>query len=133
MATPKQKKFVKEYIDTGNGTKSALKAYDTKNINAAAVIASENLRKPKVIEYLESKAGKAAERVVVLSEQEDNLPVALNASKDILDRAGFKPIEKSQSVNLNLNAELKNSKESRKLIDEYESKLKTMLKDPKND
>ena len=36
--------------------------------------------------------------------------------------------EKSQSVNLNLNTELKNSKESRELIDEYEAKIANMLK-----
>lgn len=41
--------------------------------------------------------------------------------------------EKSQSVILNLNTELKNSKESRDLVDEYEAKLKNMLKQPKND
>lgn len=40
--------------------------------------------------------------------------------------------EKKQSVNLNLNTELKNSKQSRELIDEYEQKLQNMLKEPKN-
>lgn len=41
--------------------------------------------------------------------------------------------EKSQSVNLNLNTEIKNSKQSRELVDEYEAKLAKMLKEPKND
>ena len=39
--------------------------------------------------------------------------------------------EKKQSVNLNLNTELKNSKESKDLVEEYEDKLKGMLKEPK--
>lgn len=45
---------------------------------------------------------------------------------------GYAP-EKKQSVNLNLNTELKNSKQSRDLIDEYEQKLQNMLKEPKNE
>lgn len=47
--TRKEKKFVKEYVkNEGNGTQAALKAYDTKSQNAAAVIASRELRKDKV-------------------------------------------------------------------------------------
>ncbi len=102
--TPKQKKFAQGYLETGNGTHAALEVYDTESENVAASIASENLRKPKVIAYLESKAERASERIVELSEQDEALPVALGASKDILDRAGFRPIEKSQNINLNLDA-----------------------------
>jgi phage terminase small subunit len=103
--TKKEKAFAKEYINTGNGTRSALKVYDTEDINTAAVIASENLSKPKVIAYLESRAERAAERIVELSEQDEMMPVALGASKDILDRAGYKPTEKTMSLNVNVNAE----------------------------
>lgn len=49
--TLKQKRFADEYIKTGNGTQSALNAYDT-NSNTAGVIASENLRKPSVEAYI---------------------------------------------------------------------------------
>ena len=105
--TKKQKVFADELLDTGLKAKSALKAYDTTKIEVAAVIANENLKKPNVIAYLESKADRAAERIVELSEQDEALPVALGASKDILDRAGFKPIEKS--VTVNLDAELTES------------------------
>ncbi len=92
--TPKQEKFANEYIDTGNGTHSALKAYDTEDEHVAASIASENLRKPDVRAYIESKAEKAAEIVYTLAISAENETVRLNASKDILDRAGHKPIEK---------------------------------------
>ena len=46
--TKKEKTFVKEYVKTGNGTQSALKAYDTDSENVAANIACTNLMKPKI-------------------------------------------------------------------------------------
>lgn len=100
--TKKQKGFVKDYLETGNGTQSALKNYDTTDYKTASVIATENLEKPRVIAYLESKAEKAAEFVYQLAESGENENVRLGASKDILDRAGFKPVEKSLSVNANV-------------------------------
>lgn len=51
--TRKQETFVEKYIETGNGTEAALAAYDTKSENVAASIASENLRKPKILDVLE--------------------------------------------------------------------------------
>lgn len=63
--TPKQAKFVKEYIkNDGNGTKAALKAYNAKNEHTATVIASENLTKPDIQRALL----KAAERMGVTEE-----------------------------------------------------------------
>ena len=52
--TIKQQKFIKEYIASdGNGTQSALKAYNTTDNNVAHNIASENLQKPTVREAIE--------------------------------------------------------------------------------
>lgn len=48
----KEKGFIKDYIKTGNGTKSVMNNYDVKNENVAGVIASENLRKPKIQETI---------------------------------------------------------------------------------
>lgn len=55
--TPKQRIFLKEYFRTGNGTQSAMKAYDTTEEYVAASIASQNLRKLKVTirDFMESK------------------------------------------------------------------------------
>lgn len=91
--TKKQLEFVRAYLETGNGVKSALKAYNTRDYGTAAMIASENLTKPKVKAYLESKAEKAAEFIYQLAETSEVDSVRLNASKDILDRAGFKVAE----------------------------------------
>lgn len=92
--TKKQHAFVKEYLETGNGTKSALKAYNTNDYSTAGMIASENLKKPKIIEAMENEATNAFIRIVKISKTAKNESVKLNANKDILDRAGYKPIER---------------------------------------
>lgn len=122
--TKKQKGFVKDYLETGNGTQSVLKNYDTKDTATAAVMATENLSKPNVREYLESKAEKAAEMIFILSQTADNEGVKLGASKDILDRSGFKPVEKS--INLNVDVEITDPK-ARELAMKYEEELKKGL------
>lgn len=56
--TRKQAKFVEEYVQTGNGTQAALKAYEIEsdnNDNVASSIATENLRKPDVAQAIEIK------------------------------------------------------------------------------
>ena len=53
--TPKQKIFVENFSKTGNGTRSALAAYDTKAYFTAAAISEENLKKPAVIRALEAE------------------------------------------------------------------------------
>lgn len=100
--TKKQKDFADEYINTGNKTQSALKTYDTKDYKTASVIGHENLEKPRVREYIESKAQRAAEITYDIAENGDGDGVRLSAAKDIQDRAGLKPIEKSQSVSYNV-------------------------------
>lgn len=92
---PKHKEFVDEYIETGNGTQSVKQVFGIGNDNVAANKASRLLRNAKIQDYLEDKAELAATRVEQLMEQSENLPVALNAAKDILDRAGYKPIQRT--------------------------------------
>ena len=89
--TKKEKEFADEYLETRNGTKAALKAYDTNSENMAAVLASRTIRKDKVRAYLEEKAEIASQVIFELAttSQQDN--VRLGAAKDILDRAGHKP------------------------------------------
>jgi len=41
--TTKQKMFLKEYFKTGNGTRSAMKVYNCKNVASASALASETL------------------------------------------------------------------------------------------
>lgn len=54
--TLKQKRFTDEYLSNGgNGQKAALITYDTQDPNTARSIASENLIKPNVQEYIQRK------------------------------------------------------------------------------
>lgn len=124
--TKKQKGFVKDYIDTGNGTQSALNNYDTNDYNTAAVIASQNLNKLKVREAIESHAPAAQSMVFKLSQEAEAEGVRLSASKDILDRAGFKPIDKTESVNIDINVDATNPK-AIAIAEKYEQELKDSL------
>lgn len=57
--TKKQQGFVKDYVETGNGTQSALKNYDIEGKDPekiASVIATENLGKPSIINAIMSIA-----------------------------------------------------------------------------
>lgn len=101
--TKKEKGFADDYIETGNGTKAALDNYNVSNENTAASIASQNLRRVKIQEYIQQHAEAAESMIYSLSQNAQAENVRLGASKDILDRAGFKPIE--QSININLNQE----------------------------
>lgn len=51
--TKKQRGFVEDYALDENGTKAALKNYNTTNEHTAAVIASENLTKPEIVAAIE--------------------------------------------------------------------------------
>lgn len=55
--TLKQAKWIKEYLKTGNATRSAEKVYDVSSYKSASVIASENLEKlrPHVAHLMEAK------------------------------------------------------------------------------
>lgn len=100
--TRKQKKFADAILEGKSGIQAALNNYDTVKPAVAGSIAYENLKKPQVIAYLEKNGIGAATRIVKLSKSAKNQNVQLQANKDILDRAGFKPVEKVQNTNLNI-------------------------------
>ena len=124
--TKKQKGFVKDYLDTGNGTQSALNHYDIQGKDPekiASVIATQNLDKLSVREAIESHAESAESMVYKLSQTADGEMVRLNASKDILDRAGYQAIIKTESKNVNITVTAKELE----IAQEYEAKLKEQL------
>lgn len=95
----KQKIFADHYLETGNGTQSALKAYEIEGkapAKTASVMAVETLASLSVMQYLQDNAKGAASRIVQMSIEANNEAVKLNANKDVLDRAGYKPPEKSE-------------------------------------
>ena len=76
--TLKQNKFVKEYIKTGNGTQSAIKAGYSKS--TAKVIASENLTKPYVKEKIEKVMSEVSDKIGLTAEK------VLSKLNNILDK-----------------------------------------------
>jgi len=50
--TVKQRRSVKHYLETGNGTEAAMVAYDVADRNTARSIGTENLRKPAIQEAM---------------------------------------------------------------------------------
>lgn len=120
--TDKQKKFADLKLETGNATQSALKTYDTEDYDTAKSIGHENLTKPHIIAYLESKQPEYINRMDKLSLTAKSDMVKFVSTKDLLDRSGLKPIEKTQSVNFNVDIKLDETE--RRLKDKYEQELK---------
>lgn len=108
--TKKQRGFVKDYLDTGNGTLAVKQNYNVANDNVAGVLAHNNIRKTKIQEYIANHAEDAEAMIYQLSQKAKAEFVRLGASKDIMDRAGYKPVEKTQNTNINIevNSELEN-------------------------
>lgn len=121
--TKKQKGFVKDYLETGIGVQAALNNYDTTDYNTAHAIASENLQKPTIRQAIESHAENAEIMIYTLSQTADNEGVRLNASKDILDRAGYGATTKVQTTNINLDITPKELEIAQK----YEEEIKKSL------
>lgn len=106
--TKKQRKFVNEYADTGNGTKAALAAYETSDPRVAEVIGSENISKPIIVNALKELGfdSNNAKRVVgeILNDQSIEPQHRLKASEQVFKVQGSYAPDKS--INLNVDAEL---------------------------
>jgi len=98
----KQRKFVKYYKETGNGTKSAkLAGYSERS---AAVQASRLLRNENVLAILNDSVEEAEGVIKSLMHSEDE-KVQLAAAREVLDRTIGKPIQRSESVAVNITVE----------------------------
>ena len=101
----KAKSLVDTLVATGCTITEASKLAGYKG-NSSRVSASKMLRKPEVQAYMMSEiqrsfglsSAKASARLLSLSQGAKSEYVQLEASKDILDRAGYKPIEKSMNL-----------------------------------
>jgi hypothetical protein len=93
--TPKQEGFVKDVLDGEPGVRAALNNYDTTDYNTAAAIASENLRKPNIIERLRAAQHIAYATILDLAQNAEKEDVRLRASQDIIDRTEGKATQRS--------------------------------------
>ena len=119
--TEKQKKLVDTIVTTGCSIKDAAKTagYSSKGSEEAGrVSASRTLRLPKVQSYMQQSIARtlglgavsASRKLIDLSSGARSEYVQLEASKDLLDRAGFKPAEKNQHIvsgDFSINIDLK--------------------------
>jgi len=113
--TIKQKKFIKEYTKTGNGTQAALKAYRT-SPKVAAQIAHENLRKPDISKCILSAYEKVGidDSFIAEQEKEGLLSKDLNIRQKYLDmshkvKGDYRP---ENNITLNIGGILSREQES---------------------
>jgi phage terminase small subunit len=92
-----QQAFIDNYVLTGDGTRSAEKA-GYKN----PVVRGSEMKKKYRVEIMEATKGALGELAPVLMKaavdialENENPRVRLAAIQDLLDRAGYKPVEKS--------------------------------------
>ena len=100
--TEKQKKLVDTLVAKGCSIKQASEAAGYAKGESGRVTASKALKTPHVQQYMMQtisdsmslNATKALNKIVALSSNAKSEYVSLEASKDILDRAGFKAPDK---------------------------------------
>jgi phage terminase small subunit len=113
---PRAKQLVDILVSSGCTITEASKRAGYKG-NSSRVSASKMLRKPEVQAYMMQEvqrafglhSAKAVAKLAKLSSQAKSEYVQLEASKDILDRAGFKAPDKHQHLvagNFNINIDL---------------------------
>ena len=104
MKTDKQDKFIEEYVRTGNATKSAVYAgYAEKNANVQGHRLKTQFRteiEDATYKSLQDKIPQALSWVTELAQNAESESVRLGAIKDILDRAGLKPVEKIETTTI---------------------------------
>ena len=104
--TKKQKLLVDTIVANGCSIKKASEIAGYAKGEAGRVTASKTLRLPHIQEYMQQRvresiglnATKASNKMLELSQSAKSEYVQLEASKDILDRAGYKPIERSMNL-----------------------------------
>ena len=102
--TPKQTKLVDTLVATGCSIRQAASDAGYAQGESGRVSASKTIRLPHVQQYMMSRiqdqlglnATMAASKVMTLAQGARSEHVQLEAAKDILDRAGFKPIDRAQ-------------------------------------
>ena len=102
--TPKQTALVDTLVANGCTLREAATTAGYSDGEAGRVTASKTIRLPHVQQYMMQRvseqlgmnATRAASRVMYLATGARSEYVQLEAAKDILDRAGYKPIDRSQ-------------------------------------
>lgn len=113
----KEREFVHEYIKNGeNATNAVKKVYEITNDNYARVKGHREITKPNVRDLIDGYAAKAIKGIQTLAETAENEAVRLKANIDQADRAGYKPVERS----INMNVEIEVSPEIKELAEKLD-------------
>ncbi len=113
VLTKKRKGFVKDYLETGNGTLAVKENFDVVNENSARVMASQLLDDPKVQKAIQDALPDylLAEKHLALLNKMTGDEIDVNAVKSGLDMAyklkGSYAPEKKLNLNLEVNSEHK--------------------------
>lgn len=106
--TQKEELFVSEYIKDGNGSRAVMLAYDVKNANTASSMAylilkrehikqAVKMRKHDIWEHFKLEAENMFNLLCEMANNPNTPPrVKIDAIRDVLDRAGYKPIDKQE-------------------------------------
>lgn len=124
--TLKQMKFAREVLATGNLTEAARRVYNVSNDKVAQNIGSDNMAKPIVRDLIEAQAREALNDQLdirtELRESKTDYSVRAKVNMDILDRAGFKPVEKVQTSSINLNIDISDPR-AKEVKERFEAEL----------
>lgn len=138
--TLKQRRFVAEYIKTGNATEAAWRTYNNKSRRNARLLARANLQKPIVKKTLEEELEQAGLTIgttldVVkgamfagLKEKPKNSD-SLRAAELLLKLYNAFPASKSMKLSYNINQQTpdKNLEEIRKNLSQLNEKTSSLL------
>ena len=104
MNTNMQEKFVEHFCLTGNATESAREAgYSKKTARQQGHTLKNTLGKEiedKINRLLQEKVPMGINWLLQLAESSPSDSVRLGAIKDLLDRAGLKPVERIEQTNV---------------------------------
>ena len=102
--TDRQDKFVQFYAETGNATQAAIHAgYSEKTAKQQGHQLKEQLRPliaEKTKEVLADKVPNMLNLLTTIAETSTSDTARISAIKDLLDRAGLKPIERIEQTNI---------------------------------
>lgn len=125
----KQKEFVRHLKATNDPREASLLAgYTSEATGSLLVRTNRNIR-----EVLAIQAQGAVDRIERLSIDAENESVRLQANKDIMDRAGYKPVEKVQTTNVNIDLRDTATADLDAIRDKYEAELRAKLATPRHE
>lgn len=99
----KQRKLVKNYMETGKKRDSAIKAGYSEV--SAHVTANRILKSDKVLSILNDSVEEAEGTIRELMLTSDSEAIRLAAGKEVLDRTIGKPVQRSETLNVNITVE----------------------------